>query len=112
MNDHLYLVLSQRPDSVSEADYDAWYAQHVRENLEAPGFHAARRYRIDSVRGSAGAGYHHLAAYAYDGDIHAMRRELAARSQSGAIVLPPWFDDITFQSWDCTALEDRIERTT
>lgn len=110
MNDHLYLVLSQRPPSVPERDYDAWYAAHVRENLEVPGFHAARRYRIDRIRGEADGDYRHLAVYSYDGDLAGMRRGLAERKEAGAIELPPWFDRIAFQSWDCAAVEDRVDR--
>jgi hypothetical protein len=113
MSDHLYLVLSKPPDSVSDDEYQRWYHDHVRENIEVPVFSAARRYRVGASPsrpvGPGGVAYSHLAVYEYDGDIEAMQRGLKARIDSGDVVLPPWFDQIDFQAWDCAAAEDRVE---
>jgi hypothetical protein len=110
MSERLYLVFSRRPADVPADEYDRWYHAHARENIEVPGFSAVRRYSAEPVRATGEADAQHLALYEYDGDIMAMRRELTARVESGGIALPEFFDRISFNSWDCAAIEPRVER--
>jgi len=81
------------------------------ENLAVPSFKAARRYRIEPSgrRFDGDANFSHLAVYEYDGDLKRMREGLQRRLDSGQVILPPWFDQILFQSWDATAIDDLIE---
>jgi len=48
-HDHELLVLSRPPDDVPDADYDRWYATHVRELLRLPAFLAAERMTLEFV---------------------------------------------------------------
>ncbi len=111
MTDHLYIVLSKPPETVSDSEYQCWYAKHARENIEVPSFRAVRRYRIEPSgrRFDGEAHFSHLALYEYNGDLQGMRQGLQARIDSGAVVLPPWFDQVLFQSWDATAVDERVE---
>src|SRR4051794_23929643 len=45
--DHIYLVFTRPPASVSVPDFYEWYVTHARENLTAEGFDAAWRYRLE-----------------------------------------------------------------
>ncbi|HEY4277296.1 MAG TPA: hypothetical protein VGM91_03690 [Conexibacter sp.] len=109
MSDRLYLVFSAAPEGVAPDEYDRWYHRHVRENIEVEGFRAARRYTAQPVRGDGAAVPGHLALYEYEGDIAVLRRRLAERLERGEIVLPEWFDRIPFASWDCAAIEPRVQ---
>jgi hypothetical protein len=97
---NLYLVFSKRPEAVSASDYDRWYEAHAQENIESPGFLNARRFELGQVNG-APAPYEHLAVYEYEGEMDQWRAGLNERITSGAIVLPEWFPQIQFGSWDC-----------
>jgi hypothetical protein len=110
--DHLYVVLSKGPAWISEADYRDWYAVHARENVQVPCFSAVRRYQIEpsGIRFQGDAEFTHMALYEYDGDLVGMRKGLEERKQAGQIVLPPWFGEIKFQSWNATAIDERVER--
>jgi tRNA A37 threonylcarbamoyladenosine biosynthesis protein TsaE len=105
---NLYLVFSKPPDRVSEEDYQRWYDLHARENIESPGFVSVRRFAVTPSRGDH-APLTHLALYEYEGDGSVWRKDLDRRIETGQIQLPEWFKDITFQSWDCNAVSDRIE---
>ena len=37
------------------------------------------------------------------------RDDLDRRIEQGQIQLPEWFGEITFQSWDCSPVSDRID---
>jgi len=104
----LYLVFSRPPEHISEEEYLRWYEQHARENIESPGFVSTQRFSISPSRGHARP-LTHLALYEYEGDSADWREDLEGRIDRGEIVLPEWFDEITFESWDCEALTDRIE---
>lgn len=108
MSERLYLVFSEKPADVPAEEYDRWYHTHVRENIEVPGFRAARRYSATPVRRTADAAPQHLALYEYEGDIMALRQKLTQRLENNEIVLPRFFDRIRFNSWDCAALEGRV----
>jgi hypothetical protein len=104
----LYLVFSRRPERVSEEEYLRWYEDHARENIESPGFVSTQRYAVTPARDNA-TELTHLALYEYEGDSADWREDLNRRIEAGEIVLPEWFGEITFESWDCTALTERIE---
>jgi len=105
---NLYLVFSRPPDHVSEDEYQSWYDVHARENIQSPGFVSTHRYAVTPSRGD-GAPLTHLALYEYEGEQHVWRDDLNQRIGLGHIQLPPWFKEITFQSWDCSPLSDRID---
>ena len=100
MSTNLYLVFSKRPEAVSASDYDRWYETHAQENIESPGFLNARRFELGQVNGTP-APYEHLAVYEYEGAMEQWRAGLNERIKTGAIVLPEWFPQIQFGSWDC-----------
>ena len=108
MADNRYLVFSKPPDRVSASEYDRWYDLHVRENIVSPGFLSASRFSVSPATGTPGP-FTHLALYEYEGDMQTWRTDLTARIESREIVLPEWFGEITFGSWDCLPLSDRIE---
>jgi hypothetical protein len=105
----LYLVFSQPPNDVSDAEYQRWYAEHLRENLETPGFDAGSRYALSHTVTGTEETFSHLAAYETHGDIAQLRGNLSARRELGEIVLPDWFSRIKFSSWHCSVVEDRVE---
>jgi hypothetical protein len=118
---NLYLVFSKPPADVSPGEFDAWYEHHCRENILTPGFVAAQRYRATPVIAGTrvapgrfsgrpgGADPEHLALYEYNGDIDTVRADLLARVESGDVVLPAWFDRISFTTWNCEPIDDRVE---
>jgi hypothetical protein len=105
---NLYLVLSAPPAGVSPDEYDRWYHHHIRENLEAPGFVAGQRFRLTSSVGSEHQ-HTHLALYEFEGPIERWRANLDSRIASGDIVLPEYFPQIRFGSWECTPIDERVE---
>jgi hypothetical protein len=105
---NVYLVFSSPPEGVSEEEYDRWYHDHIRENLEAPGFVAGQRFRLTPARGSEET-HTHLAYYEFEGDISRWRDNLDSRIKSGDIVLPEFFPRINFGSWECTPIDERVE---
>jgi hypothetical protein len=110
MNSNLYLVFSQPPEGLTPAEYDRWYHDHIRENIATPGFVAGQRFSVRPVVPSRAnpVGYSHLALYEYDGDITSLRTALDERREAGDIVLPDWFPQITFGTWDCIAIDERV----
>ena len=104
---NLYLVFSGPPEGVSAEKYDRWYHDHIRENLEAPGFVAGQRFRLEPSVGKE-APHSHLALYEFEGDIARWRTDLDERISSGAIVLPEFFPRIRFGSWECTPIDERV----
>lgn len=108
MAPNLYLVFSKPPSGISESEYDAWYEHHARENIVSPGFLSARRYAITPAR-DAPVPFSHLALYEYEGEMSTWRTDLTKRIEEGGIVLPEWFGEIAFASWDCTPVSERAE---
>jgi hypothetical protein len=118
---NLYLVFSQPPDDLSAEEYDRWYRHHARENLESPGMVASQRYRVTPIiagtRTAPGQfsgsldqfGSKHLALYEYNGDIASLRRHLLARVESGNVLLPEWYDRVSFLTWNCEPVGERFE---
>jgi hypothetical protein len=109
--DHLYLVFSKPPAAVADADYVAWYKTHVAENTQVPGFLAGWRFRLEPVvvDQKAPTTSTHLAVYEVDQDLSALRANLAAAREAGAVTFPPWFGEIPFVSLDATSLTGRVE---
>jgi len=110
VSEGLYLVFSQPPADLPPGEYERWYAQHLRENLQVDGFRGGRRFALDHTVNAAEseAGFSHLAQYECTAEIAQLRAALDRRRESGEIVLPPWFGDITFSSWYCRPLEERV----
>ncbi len=109
MTNRQYLVFSAPPTGVAPGEYDRWYHDHVRENIRTPGFRSAQRYGLSGVVADGEGTFTHLAAYDYQGDIADLRQHLMGRIEAGDIVLPPWFGEIRFGTWDCTPLEGRVQ---
>ena len=105
---NLYLVLSAPPDGVSAETYDKWYHHHIRENLEAPGFVAGQRFKLTPSVGSEHP-HTHLALYEFNGDIKRWQDNLNGRIKSGDIVLPEYFPQIRFGSWEAAPIDERVE---
>ena len=105
---HYFAVFTRRPDSVSEAEYDAWYRDHLAENLQSPGFVAGQRFAATRRDRSApeGGTPRHLALYQYRGPRSTWSEHLSERIRTGQIVLPSWFDEIEFRSWECIPLDE------
>jgi hypothetical protein len=102
MSENLHLVFSRRPERISDEEYNRWYDFHLGEILVVPGFVAARRYRLETVRGaSAPAGHGFLSAYELEGPPQEVMRELDKEVDSGRMQLPDWFPEITFASFNC-----------
>jgi hypothetical protein len=109
MSENLYLVFSKPPDTVPADEYDRWYHDHVRENIVSPGFLSARRYAIEPVPQNPPIPFSHLALYEYEGDMSIWRTDLTRRIETGDVVLPEWFPQITFGSWKCLPIDVRAE---
>lgn len=107
-NNNRYLVFSKPPEGLSASEYDRWYDLHVRENIVSPGFVSARRFAVTPATGTPGP-FTHLALYEYAGEMSTWRTDLTARIESREIVLPDWFPEIQFGSWDCRPLSGLIE---
>jgi hypothetical protein len=106
----MYLVFSAPPEGVAPEEFDRWYHHHIRENLAAPGFVAGQRFEISSAVSTGGPAisHSHLALYEYEGAMARWRKDLNTRIGSGDIVLPEWFPQIRFGSWDCTPIDERV----
>jgi hypothetical protein len=112
MTNHIHLVFSQRPAGVSEDEYDAWYARHVREILAVPEFTAAQRFSLEAVPAHDGAlpqTYGHLAMYEVAGTPDAAGAALTAMARAGGMVLPDWFGSIKFGAYNCFPRGGRVE---
>jgi hypothetical protein len=123
---NLYVVFSKPPAGLSWEDYDRWYFDHGRENIESPGFKSVQRYRVDPVVVGSGVGpsraavdpamlpvpYNHMAIFEVEGDIADVRADLSRRVAGGDIVLPEWFNDVPFATWSAKPIDERAEPTT
>jgi hypothetical protein len=104
--DHLYLTFSSIPAGVSEDAYVDWYAGHLQENLDVPGFRRGWRFRTEP----AGPPEHavltgrHLAMYEIEGDWLELRRALDAAAPAKRARWPEWFANRQRVSFDATAL--------
>jgi len=104
MPENLHLVFSKPPEGVSDEDYSQWYDFHLGEILAVPGFAAARRYRLQTVKGEwTPSAHRYLSAYELDGEPEDVMAGLARDVASGRLQLPGWFPQITFASFNCYA---------
>lgn len=110
---NLDAVFSRRPDEIGAEQYDAWYHDHVIENLAARGFVGAERYAVRCSKGPDGiqGSERHLALYRYTGPSSVWREDLKQRIAGGTVQLPPWFSGIEFTSWECTPVSGWYEAT-
>jgi hypothetical protein len=108
MLNHVHLVFSLPPEHVSDADYDAFYEQHLSEILAGDGFTGARRYWLQAASDERpNVEFRHLAVYRTEGPPATARATLAARMEAALITLPEWFGEIGFLSYDGRPLEDQ-----
>jgi hypothetical protein len=108
--DSLYLVFSAPPEGISTAEFEAWYHEHVRENVEIGELAAAHRWKalaslVDPLLPPHAT---HVATYELTAGKDTMNRLLDTAIAEGRIVLPDWFPGITFGSAQITALTDRL----
>ena len=109
MAHNLYLVFSRPPKGVSSDEFHKWYADHAQENIESPRFVSAQRYEVRRlIAGVEEPSHTHLAAYEYDGTYEEWRDHLSGRLQSGDVVLPEWFREIQFESFDGSPVGERL----
>ena len=102
MSENLHLVFSKPPERISDEQYNQWYDFHLGEILVVPGFVAARRYRLESVRGTnSPAKYSFLSAYELEGAPSKVMAELDKEVASRRMQLPDWFPEIAFASFNC-----------
>jgi hypothetical protein len=107
MTRNVPFVFSIPPAGVSDAEFSAWYGQHVSEIVAVPGFAGARRYWLSSVVGDRSPTmYRHLSLYEIEGESDAALHELERRMDAGQLTLEDWFADIRFASFDGIALEN------
>jgi hypothetical protein len=122
--ENLHIVFSQPPEGVSEEEFNRWYDAHVPEILAAPGFVAARRFRLDPIVQDAVAPvpFRYLALYEVEGDPDEALAELAKLGlgskdsyaelkevDSSGPELPGWWEHVRFASWNAVPLGERVE---
>lgn len=122
MTNHLHLVFSNPPDTVSEADFNAWYDAHVQEILSVDGWESATRYNVDAVVGAGDSpSFRFLSLYELScpAEIAVANLEAAGMGSAdkyverkdvdeGELPLPEWFTRIRFGSWNCARVSERI----
>jgi hypothetical protein len=121
---NVYLVFGQPPEGVSDEDFNEWYDAHLPEILSIPGFESAQRYRLDPVVVSSepAAPYRYIAVFELEGDpgvIMEAMESMGLRSrdsyvefkqdETGGPELPEWWDRVTFASWMCLSVGERVE---
>ncbi len=96
-----YLVLSNPPDGVSDAEYNRWYDIHVRELVDLPGFVAAERFDAQFVlsRDVDPPTYRFATRYEIEGDFDAAIAALRQAVDQGTLQIPEWLVDITSGGW-------------
>ena len=123
MAQNLQIVFSRIPPEVDEHDFNAWYDAHLGEILSIPGFVSAQRYRLEPVVVDDGepVSYRYLSVYEIEGDPAQLLiemeklsygtqdsyRDRKAVDDSGP-ELPGWWDKVTFASWNCIAIGERV----
>src|SRR5690606_34625866 len=105
----LYLVFARPPAEISAEAFDAWYYDHLRENVEIGEMASAHRWDVVASLVDPELPPHatHVAAYELTAGKDAMNALLNAAIADGRIVLPEWFPGITFASAQITAIGER-----
>jgi hypothetical protein len=121
---NLQLVFSHPGPGVSDAEFDAWYDEHLDEILSIPGFHSAQRYRLEPATEDPQTPmpYRNLALYEVDDDTAALMAAMEAtnlvsadsysdRKEAGddGPQLPAWWSQVRFLSFNCIAIGERHE---
>lgn len=106
----LYLVFGAPPEGVTAEQFDAWYFDHVRENVEVGELAAAHRWSAVASLVDPELPPHatHVATYELTAGKDRMNHLLDTAIREGRIVLPEWFRGITFASAQITALTERL----
>jgi len=104
--DRLQFVFSERPESVSPVEYDEYYQEHLRENLQMESFSAGWRWRItpihlDSSRQPPGS---HLALYRMEKGWSEAGQEVSTHSARLRETWPAWFTHMRLSAISATAL--------
>jgi hypothetical protein len=122
MAGNLQIVFSTPGDGVSDAEFDAWYEEHLDEILSIPGFHSAQRYALQPavVDADAPMPWRRLVVYEVDDDTAALMRALEEtnlvsadsyeeRKDAGddGPALPAWWAQVRFASYNCIALGEK-----
>jgi hypothetical protein len=122
MSGYLHLVFSEPPPDVTDDEYNAWYDAHVQEILAVEGWEAATRFTVAAVVGAeTGPRYRYLSLYELSCSPETAVANLEAANMGsadsyvdkkevdeGALPLPPWFTGVTFGSWNCAQVGERI----
>ena len=120
MADGLHIVVSEPPAGVTDEEFNRWYDAHLGEILSVRGFSAARRYRLEPVVAPGTIPHRFVCVYETDTDPATAVAELERAGMSskdsyadlkdsdgGTLPLPPWFDRVSFASWNCVPLGGR-----
>lgn len=119
---HLQLVFSDPGDNVTDEQFDAWYEEHLEEILSIPGFKAAQRYSVEAAIEDGHSGpFRRLVVYEVDSDTDKLMRDMEEmklvdvdsyreRKDAGddGPELPTWWSDVSFASWNCTPIGERV----
>jgi hypothetical protein len=122
MATHLQLVFSDPGDRVSDEEFDRWYEEHLAEILTIPGFKSAQRYALEPAINDGHSGpFRRLVMYEVDSDTAKLMREMEqlklndadsyrARKDAGdgGPELPRWWADVSFASWNCAPIGERV----
>jgi hypothetical protein len=116
----LHIVVSEPPEGVTEEEFNRWYDAHLGEILSVPGFRSARRYKLEPVVGAGTMPHRFACVYETDVDPREAVANLERAGMSskdsyedlkdddeGTLPLPPWFDGVSFASWNCIPLGER-----
>jgi hypothetical protein len=119
---NLHLVFSHPGPGVSDAEFDAWYDEHLDEILSIPGFHTAQRYRLDPAveDPQTPIPYRNIAVYEVDDDPVALMAAMeeaqlvsadsyADRKDAGddGPQLPSWWSQVRFASFNAVPVGER-----
>jgi hypothetical protein len=104
--DHVHFVFSGPPPMVSEADYGAWYHDHMRENVGLEGFTEGWRWanhlvRPDPAGRAAGP---HLATYLMDRHWDVASKSISDARPVASAGWPDWFGLIDFSAVEAMPL--------
>jgi len=96
--DHLHFVFSDPPEGISAAEYDEFYHEHLRENLQMESFAEGWRWRCVPIRledGGRSPGPH-LALYRMEKEWTEAEAEISRHSARLRESWPAWFSRIMF----------------
>ena len=105
-----FLVLSEPPEGVSDAEYDAWYDTHVAELLKrVPEFVAAERCHLRLHGNTSGEPepYRFFTRYTIDGEFDDAWQALRAAVDGGGMTFEDWFGGVTSAGFQCTTVASR-----